>query len=372
MFHWLLSHPSTLTAAQEAACPALLWRALGALATALLISLAGGHGIIAWLRRRKVGERTDKTPIEDQKLIAQISAKAGTPTMGGVIILAALLPAFLLWCDLTNVYLWLAVGSFVAFAALGMADDWMKLAGKSHRDRGLKVRHKLIAQGTVGALIGIVVWRKAVAAGEVAGITVPLLHDAALPLGPLVIVWIALVVATMSNAVNVTDGLDGLATGLSIVSVLSLGALAFWAGIGLLAAPYGLTGSPEAAEACVLCAALVGALTGFLYHNLHPARVFMGDTGALAIGGIIGTLAVTLRVDFLLPLIGFVFLVEFGSSVLQVLWFKATGKRILPISPVHHIFQQKGWPETRIVAGFHLVGWLIALISLVLLWSVRV
>jgi len=367
MFHWIFSQLDELPTAYEAACPRLMLRVGGSFLTALLIAAVGGHLLVAWLRRMKVGERTDRTPIEDEKLRAQINAKAGTPTMGGIIILAGLLPAFLLWADLTSVYLWLAMGSFLAFAAIGFADDWMKLTGRGHRQRGFRVRHKLIIQAFIGVGIGVVVWQQAMAAGAQPGVSLPLLGRGLLPLGAGLIVWVALVTATMSNAVNVTDGLDGLATGLSIVTVIGLGGVALWAGSGLLLAPYGLSEGPHAAEMLVFCAALFGALFGFLYHNLHPARVFMGDTGALALGGTFATVAVILRVELLLPLIAFVFLVEFASTVLQVLWFKTTGKRILPIAPIHHWFQQLGWREPNIVLLFCVVGILVAMASLAVL-----
>ena len=175
--------------------------------------------------------------------------------------------------------------------------------------------------------------------------------------------WVALIVATMSNAVNVTDGLDGLAGGLGLVALLPLGlfALGPWDG-----AEQARLGGPDVTEVSIFCAALGGAMLGFLWHNAHPARVFMGDTGSLALGGSIGLVAVMVRAELWLPLIAFAFLAEFASSVLQVLWFKATGRRILPIAPLHHIWQRRGMPETRLVARFWIVGLALALIPLLL------
>ncbi len=327
-------------------------RAIGALLTAFLIAALGGVPLVAWLRRKGIGEQTDKTPIEDEELVEQIRAKAGTPTMGGLLIAAAFLPACLLWGRLSDRSLWLGIGCFVALGALGMVDDWKKLTGRGHKQRGLKVRYKLLIQGAVGCALG---------AAVVAGLAPEAVHRSSASLlsipwftlsgGLLAVVWFALVIATMSNAVNVTDGLDGLAGGLTVIALV----------------PLGVAAAGERSELCVHCGALGGAVLGFLRYNRHPARLFMGDTGSLAIGGSLGLLALLTYRELLLPLIGFVFLVEFGSVVLQVLWFKATGRRILPIAPVHHIFQKKGWPETQIVARFLIVGVLAAGSALLLM-----
>ena len=316
-------------------------RMLGAVLTAFLIASVGGKWIIAWLQRRSLRERTDKTPIEDEKLRAQINTKSGTPTMGGLLMMAGLLPACLLWGRLSDPYLWMAIGCFLALAALGMADDLRKLTGKGHRDRGLKVRHKLLIQGAIGGALGaLVLLSPDLQASRLFAL------EGLIPLGGLTVLWFALVIATMSNAVNVTDGLDGLAGGVTLVALVPLGVLA-------MSGPHG--------ELAVFAGALFGGVVGFLWHNWHPARVFMGDTGSLALGGSIGLLALLNRAELLLPLIALVALVEFGSSVLQVLWFKATGRRILPIAPIHHLFQQKGWPETHIVARFCLVAVVVML-----------
>ena len=316
------------------------FRVLGAALTAFLIAFVGGRWITDRLARNGIIERTDRTPIEDEKLRAQIDAKAGTPTMGGLILLAALLPACLLWGHLRDIYLWLAVACFITLSALGMLDDWMKLAGKGHRSRGLKLRYKLLIQGLIGCALGAVYWRELSAGHGLPG------GDWAVWLGPLAVLWVALVVATMSNAVNVTDGLDGLAGALSVIVLVPLGIVAY---------RYSRVVA-GGTELVLYCGALGGAMLGFLRHNWHPARVFMGDTGALAVGGSIGLVAVLVHGELLLPLIAFVFLAEFGSSVLQVLYFKATGRRILPIAPLHHIWQQKGVPETRIVARLLIVA----------------
>lgn len=319
-------------------------RGLAAFLTAVGLALVLGEPIIAWLRRRRLGERTDKTPIEDEALREQINAKSGTPTMGGLIIAAGLLPACLLWGDLAQTQLWFALACFSGLFVLGMVDDWVKLTGEGG---GLKVRYKLVVQAVLGASLGAALllsrgdgW--SALAGLLGGLP-------AVVVAVLVVLWCGLVVATMSNAVNVTDGLDGLAGTLSLIALAPLC-------IVLLEA------TPAAAvnsEALVFGAALAGSVLGFLWHNWHPARVFMGDTGSLALGGSIGLLALLTRLEFVLPFIAFIFLLEFGSSVLQVLYFKATGRRILPIAPAHHIWQQRGLPETHIVFRFCVIALIV-------------
>lgn len=342
-------------------------RIVGAMVTALLIGALSGSGIIAWLKRKNLGERTEKTPIEDEALRKEIEKKSGTPTMGGLIILCALLPACLLWGRLDSVYLWLALGCFVALAGLGMVDDWLKLTGRNHTDRGLKARHKLLVQGLIGAAFGAVYWLR-LGTFKPWGVPVPLLRDWAVLLGPAIIVWSALVVATLSSAVNLTDGMDGLAGGLTVAALLPLAVLAYGPWDPLPEGAVLRSADMAVSELAVFCAALGGAVLGFLWYNAHPAKVFMGDTGSLAIGGSIGLVAVAARADLLLPVIGFVFLAEFGSSVLQILWFKATGRRILPIAPLHYIWQKRGMPEQRIVARFWIVGLACALLPLAIVW----
>ena len=314
---------------------------------AFVVSLAAGGPVVALLRRRGLGKAISSDGP------ASHAVKAGTPTMGGLLIFGVV---FLVTAP-TNLAghrsIFLPLGAIVAAGLLGLADDYLTLEGRERIEAHVRV-HMLAKLGALTALsltAALILYYGL----DARSINVP--HFGKYEMGLVYIpVAVAILVGTTS-AIAVTDGLDALAGGTAALAFGAYGVIAFL---------------QEQTFLATFSFTVVGATLGFLWYNAHPARVFMGDTGALAIGGIIGTLAVTLRVDFLLPLIGFVFLVEFGSSVLQVLWFRATGKRILPISPVHHIFQQKGWPETRIVAGFHLVGWFIALISLVLLWSVRV
>ena len=339
MIHWLTHMTS------DGVLP--MGRGLAAFLTAAALALALGRPVIRILRRWKIGERTEKTPIEDEVLRDRITSKSGTPTMGGLIIGASLFLACLLWGNLLDPQLWLALAAFGALSAVGMVDDWMKLTG---RGNGLKVRYKLLVQGLVGVGLGTVIVLGQPSRWSAASAWVPWL-PAGLVAEALVL-WCALVVATMSNAVNVTDGLDGLAGGLSVVALIPL----CWVIIQPGAGATGASG-----EILIYIGALAGALLGFLWHNWHPARVFMGDTGSLAVGGSIGLVALLTRTELALPLIALVFLVEFGSSVLQVVWFKVTGRRILPIAPVHHIWQRRGLPETHIVFRFCLIGLFVVL-----------
>ncbi|MHC5033732.1 MAG: phospho-N-acetylmuramoyl-pentapeptide-transferase [Planctomycetota bacterium] len=342
-------------------------RSLLACGTALLVCLAAGRSMIAWLRRHNVGERTEKTPIEDEALRRRIATKSGTPTMGGLVVLGATLLACALWADPGNACVGTALFCTLALGALGMADDRLKLRASVRRARGLKARHKLAAQAVIGAGAAVLLLRHAPAAGG-AVYRVPLIPAAGGAAVVLFAVWGAFVVGTMSNATNVTDGLDGLLAGLAPLAAAALGAACYAVGTPALSARLGMAQVPGAAELSVFCGALAGACLGFLWYNRHPARVFMGDTGALAVGGGLAAAALAARQELLLALVGMVFLVEFGSSLLQIGFFKLSGRRILPIAPVHIIFERRGDPEPRIVHSFYVCGVVAALVGLSLLW----
>ncbi|MFO7959227.1 MAG: phospho-N-acetylmuramoyl-pentapeptide-transferase [Candidatus Brocadiia bacterium] len=324
--------------------------ALAALTAAVLALVAGGP-ILKRLTRLDIREKTEKTPIEDEDLRRTIAGKSGTPTMGGLIILAGLVPAVLLWADLATPQVLGALVCIGALAGLGLIDDYAKLRGTGHRDRGLKVRHKLLFQGLVGAALGLLL-----AGGTGIG---SLLFAAA---------WAGLVLATMANATNVTDGLDGLLAGLVPPAALVVGGACWAAGTPGTAARLGLQHVPGAAELSVVCAATAGACLGFLRFNHHPARVFMGDTGSMALGGGLAACALGAGQEVVLGLAGLVFLAEFGSSLLQIGAFQLFGKRVLPVAPVHHIFQKQGHHETMIVRGFYLAGMAAAVAGLGWIW----
>lgn len=326
-------------------------RAVGAMISAAVVCVLFGRKIIKLLGSRGIVEKTDKTPIEDEKLTSRIGAKSGTPTMGGLIIAVGLGAGCFLWGDLSSPRLWLCMICFAALAVLGAVDDVMKICGGK---RGMKVRYKLLFQGCVGTAATAYIIRS----GDAAWLrweAILAWMPAAVAVGCFGILAV-LVVAIMSNAVNVTDGLDGLAGGLVIAALLPLLMLLSRSGAAEASRNGGLV---------VFTAALTGSVVGFLWYNWHPAEVFMGDTGSLAVGGAIGLVALMAGLEVALPLIALVMLAEFGSSVLQVLWFRLTGRRILPIAPLHHIWEKRDLPESHIVFRFCAVGFAFAGLAIV-------
>lgn len=350
LYRTLTTASDVLAGAEEPRTVAL--RAVLAGATSLLVALALGRPTVAYLRRIKLGEKTEKTPIEDEALRRSIAAKSGTPTMGGVFLLASLLAGCLLWTPV-GMPLATALLGTVALAVMGAVDDLRKLTGSTHRDRGLKARWKMAFQACVGAAMGLVVFTSHTGEAAPAATTLmPVLRAMGVAAVPLVVAWAALVVGLMSNGTNITDGMDGLLSGLGVPAcvVISVACVA--------------AGTPEAAQSAVFFAALAGACGGFLWFNRHPARVFMGDTGSLAVGGGMACAALAAGLDVLVLIVGLVFLVEFGSSLLQIFSFKLTGRRILPIAPLHHIPQKRNVPEPLIVRGFYVGGAVAAVLGL--------
>jgi phospho-N-acetylmuramoyl-pentapeptide-transferase len=330
-------------------------RACLAAAVSCAATLVLGPPIIRRLAALNVRERTEKTPIEDKRLLQGIARKSGTPTMGGLVVLAGLASGCLAWADLSRPEVPAALGCAMTMGVLGCADDLGKLLVPGRAARGLKVRHKLLAQAAVGLVLGLWVARRGLP---------PSMARSLIP-GPWAVVffplWASLVVASMSNATNVTDGLDGLLAGLAALASVSL-AGACWAA-GSAAAVGRLAAAPVsgAGELSVFCAAMAGACTGFLVFNRHPARVFMGDTGSMALGGGLAAAALLSGQELVLAVAGLVFVAEFFSSVLQVVSFHLLHRRMLPVAPVHHVFQLGGHAEPRIVRGFYLAGMFAAL-----------
>ena len=361
MLHWLIqsltgaSSASSLVSAPGA-------RALLAAVTAFLVSAVSGGSIITWLRRMGLTEKTDKTPIEDEDLRRQISEKRGTPTMGALIIFAGLFSGCLLWNDLASPALHSLLLCVMALAALGSIDDVLKFRGKRHTDRGVKARWKLLVQAAVGCAAVGLLWARGGGAG-LAGLA-EALFDSQWIVVLAVMSWGAFVVMVMSNSVNISDGMDGLTGGLSALTAAVL-AFACWAAARGTMLPLH-SPAPEAGEVAIFCGALLGSSLGFLIYNRHPAQVFMGDTGALAVGGSLGVAAIAGGVEILLPVVAFVLLAELASSLAQIFAFKLTGRRILPVAPLHHIFQKREISEPRIVTGFHLVGALCALTGVII------
>jgi phospho-N-acetylmuramoyl-pentapeptide-transferase len=330
--------------------------------TALLLAFLLGPPIIRWLRALRVGQviRTDGPEGH--------LGKAGTPTMGGALILTATVVATLLWARLDNPYTVVCLAVLIWMAALGFLDDYLKVVRR--RTEGLVGRYKLIGQGLIGVLFGGYLLLNPIGGADASWTTIPFVSDYYLELWkPIYIPWVMLVLAGSSNAVNLTDGLDGLAAGLSAIAAATFGVFAYLIGRADTSAYLGLFYLPGAAELSVFCVALTGAALGFLWYNAHPAEVFMGDTGSLALGGAIGAVAVLLKGEFLLVLVGGVFVLEALSVILQVGFFKYTarregaGRRILLMAPLHHHFEKSGWAESKIIIRFWILGILCALIA---------
>jgi len=345
------------------------FRAGAAIATALLIAFVVGPAIIRRLQAHKVGQivRTDGP--------ATHLGKRGTPTMGGVIILVASVLSTLLWAKLDNRFVLIALAATVWMGAIGFVDDWLKVVQR--RPRGLVARYKLAGQVSFGLALGVVLlvfpWSGTVLPPS--STTVPFFKYVFVVLKPpLYIAFVTFVVTAWSNAVNLTDGLDGLATGLSAIAALSFAAFAYLFGRIDASEYLKVFYLPGAGELAIFCASLVGACLGFLWFNAHPAKVFMGDTGSLAIGGGLGTTAILLKAEFLLVLVGGVFVAEAGSVVLQTSVFKyrlrrfgrenAEQHRVFRMAPLHHHFEQLGWHESTVVTRFYILGLICGLVGL--------
>ncbi|MFQ5865049.1 MAG: phospho-N-acetylmuramoyl-pentapeptide-transferase [bacterium] len=334
----------------------ITFRSAWAAITALLISFIVGPYIIKKLRQHQIGEeiRTDgpKTHLK----------KAGTPTMGGLIILAAVVLPTLLWAKVVNIYILLILFSTLWMGLVGFIDDYLKAVKKV--PIGLVAKYKLIGQISLGAIIGGVVYFSPQFEGISTLSTVPFFKDYEIDFGILYIPMVIFVITATSNAVNLTDGLDGLAIGLVGISALAWAAIAYISGRIDFSDYLNIIYLPGTGELTVYCAALVGGALGFLWYNSYPAQVFMGDTGALALGSAIGTLAILLKKELLLIIIGGVFVAESLSVILQVLYFKRTKKRIFKMAPLHHHFELLGWDEQKVVVRFWIIAILLVLFSL--------
>jgi phospho-N-acetylmuramoyl-pentapeptide-transferase len=393
----------------------LSFRIAGAAVTSFLLALVLVPLLIKHARRRRFTDREGKT---DSRRLNELHAKKkDTPVLGGLGMMVAALAAIGLWARVFNFYVLLVVASIVGLGAVGLVDDWVKTFGKD-KTKGLTPRQKLAAQLALGVALGGALvffeggfdgWglprafaselekveardepcdtapaiathsvsapvapndhceirRHKPRIAEPATIYPPFFKDAAIPLGAMLFtIFFALVVTGSSNAVNLTDGLDGLAAGSIVFAWLVCMALAYVTGRPDWCAYLGLPHVPGAGEVAVVCAALAGGTVGFLWFNVHPAEIFMGDAGALPLGGALGVVALATKHELLLPVIGGVFVAEALSVMAQVAWFKLTGKRLLLCAPLHHHFEFRGWPETKVVARFQIVAAILAIAAL--------
>jgi phospho-N-acetylmuramoyl-pentapeptide-transferase len=362
----------------------LTFRAVMAAMTALLVGLVAGPYFIRRLAALKIGQ-----PIREYAMQTHLS-KGGTPTMGGVLILFSIALSTLLWFDLTNRFVWIVLLVTLGFGAIGWVDDWRKVV---HKDpEGMRSREKYFWQSVIGLLAAFylvfsvsessnlrvlelfIAWVRSGFSVDLppqAGLLVPFFKEISYPLGVFgFVIMTYLVIVGSSNAVNLTDGLDGLAIMPVVMVGSALGVFAYVTGNSVFARYLLLPHIPGAGELLIFCAAMAGAGLAFLWFNTHPAQVFMGDVGALALGGALGTIAVIVRQEIVLAIMGGIFVVEALSVMLQVSWFKytkrryGTGRRLFQMAPLHHHFEKKGWKETQVVVRFWIITMLLCLVGL--------
>ena len=335
----------------------LTFRSIAAFLTALVLSFLIGGGLIRWLRSKQAQGQ----PIRNDGPATHLTKK-GTPTMGGLLILITLTVATLLWADLTNRYVWIVLAITLAFGAVGFWDDFLKVTKKN--PRGVPGKIKLLISVAVAAVAAYLIAQASPAALRYT-MALPFLKDVLLPLGLIgFLAFSTLVMVGASNAVNLTDGLDGLAIGPVIMASAVFGLIAYVVGNTILTNYLYLHHVPRSGELAVLLAALIGAGLGFLWFNAPPAMVFMGDTGSLAIGGALGAVAVVTKHEIVLAIVGGLFVLETVSVIVQVLSYKWTGRRVFRMAPLHHHFEQKGWAEPTIVFRFWIIAAILAMAGL--------
>jgi phospho-N-acetylmuramoyl-pentapeptide-transferase len=335
----------------------LTFRSIAAFLTALVLSFLIGGGLIRWLRSKQAQGQ----PIRNDGPATHLTKK-GTPTMGGLLILITLTVATLLWADLTNRYVWIVLAITLAFGAVGFWDDFLKVTKKN--PKGVPGKIKLVISVAVAAIAAYLIAQASPSALRYT-MALPFLKDVLLPLGIVgFLAFSTLVMVGASNAVNLTDGLDGLAIGPVIMASAVFGLIAYVVGNTILTNYLYLHHVPRSGELAVLLAALIGAGLGFLWFNAPPAMVFMGDTGSLAIGGALGAVAVVTKHEIVLAIVGGLFVLETVSVIVQVLSFKWTGRRVFRMAPLHHHFEQKGWAEPTIVFRFWIIAAILAMAGL--------
>jgi len=330
----------------------LTFRTGASIMTALIIGLVIGPRMIGWLRVRQGKGQPIRSDGPQTHL-----AKVGTPTMGGLMILTSVAVSILLWMDLTNIYVWSCLLVMAGFGLVGFMDDYDKVKKRSHA--GLSGRVRLLFEFLIaGVAVSLIVWQ-----GH-SQLYIPFVNGPVADLGWLYIPFGAFVIVAFGNSVNLTDGLDGLATMPVIIACMAFMAISYVVGNAKFADYLGVPFISGAGNLAILCGAIIGAGFAFLWFNAPPAAVFMGDTGSLALGGVLGTIAVVAHHEFVLAIIGGLFVVEALSVIIQVFWFKRTGKRIFRMAPIHHHFEQLGWAETTVVIRFWIVAFVLALVGL--------
>jgi phospho-N-acetylmuramoyl-pentapeptide-transferase len=331
-------------------------RAILSALTALALTLWLGPMVIERLARLKGGGQ----PIRSDGPATHF-VKAGTPTMGGALILLTITLATLLWGDLRNRYVWVLLAVLISFGAIGWYDDWIKIVKRD--PNGLKSRHKYALQSVCGLAAALFLFFTA----DVPAATtlyLPLLKNVAVPLGGGFVVLAYFWIVGFSNAVNLTDGLDGLAIMPTVLVAAALGVFAYASGNAIFSQYLQIPSIPGAGELSIFCAAIAGAGLGFLWFNTYPAMVFMGDIGALALGAALGTIAVIVRQEAILLVMGGIFVIETLSVMIQVASFKLTGRRVFRMAPIHHHFELKGWPEPRVIVRFWIISVILVLVGL--------
>ncbi len=333
------------------------FRSGAACLTALILSFWLGPRVIRWLKSVQRGGQPIRTDGPERHLIE----KKGTPTMGGVLILTAMTVSTILWADLRSGYVWAVLFCTLSYGAVGFVDDYLKLSRRN--TKGVSARGKLVVQLAVGLVTSF--WIAYLTKGALGtAIAIPVIKGVLLQLGLFFPVFGMIVLVGSSNAVNLTDGLDGLATVPTIIVAAVFALIAYLVGNRVFSDYLQLNHVPGVGELAVFCAALIGAGLGFLWFNAPPAAVFMGDTGSLALGGALGAVAIATKHEIVLMIVGGLFVVETVSVIIQVVWYKRTGRRVFLMAPLHHHFEKKGWAEPTIVIRFWIVSMILALVGL--------
>ncbi len=334
----------------------ITFRTAAASLSALAISLAFGPWLVRKLREFQIGQ------VIRQEGPSTHRPKAGTPTMGGLLILTGAIVPTLLWADLTNIYVWIAVLTTIGFGAIGFADDYLKIVRRSHH--GLLPRYKMLYQVLVATAVGATLLVLAHYGDYNTRLVFPFFKRLIPDLGLMYLPFAVFVLVAESNAVNLTDGLDGLAISIFAIASAAYTALAYVSGNRVLAEYLLLVRFPQSAELTVFCGSLVGSALGFLWYNSYPAEIFMGDVGSLALGAALGTVAILIKQELLLVIVGGVFVLEALSVIIQVASFKLTGQRVFRMAPLHHHFELIGWSEPKVITRFVIVAIIFALFSL--------